>query len=157
MYRIGDPGKEQSIAIIKSLIDGGADALELGIPFSDPIADGPVIQKANIRALDVHINTQDCFDIIKEIREYNADIPIGPLISAKAIPTTANRIPMKISELSITPHFAISIPMYSNRNPTAQTINSRRNSFVGMISENEEIKTIVRMEKAPAMVCPAFL
>ena len=82
---IGDPGKEQSIAIIKSLIDGGADGLELGIPFSDPIADGPVIQAANIRALDVNINTQDCFDIIKEIREYNADIPIGLLLYSNLV------------------------------------------------------------------------
>ena len=82
---IGDPGKEQSIAIIKSLIDGGADALELGIPFSDPIADGPVIQKANIRALNVHINTQDCFDIIKQIRQYNADIPIGLLLYSNLV------------------------------------------------------------------------
>ncbi|MBT2150717.1 tryptophan synthase subunit alpha [Pseudoalteromonas tetraodonis] len=82
---IGDPGKAQSIEIIKSLIDGGADGLELGIPFSDPIADGPVIQKANIRALNVHINTQDCFDIIKEIREYNADIPIGLLLYSNLI------------------------------------------------------------------------
>ncbi|MBQ4832250.1 tryptophan synthase subunit alpha [Pseudoalteromonas sp. MMG010] len=82
---IGDPGKEQSIAIIKSLIDGGADALELGIPFSDPIADGPVIQAANIRALEVSINTQDCFDIIKEVREYNADIPIGLLLYSNLV------------------------------------------------------------------------
>ncbi len=82
---IGDPGKEQSIAIIKSLIDGGADALELGIPFSDPIADGPVIQAANIRALDVNINTQDCFDIIKQIRDYNADIPIGLLLYSNLV------------------------------------------------------------------------
>ncbi|NNG44584.1 tryptophan synthase subunit alpha [Pseudoalteromonas sp. NEC-BIFX-2020_002] len=82
---IGDPNKELSVEIIKSLIDGGADALELGIPFSDPIADGPVIQAANIRALDVHINTQDCFDIIKQVRQYNADIPIGLLLYSNLV------------------------------------------------------------------------
>lgn len=82
---VGDPGKEQSVAIIKSLIDGGADALELGIPFSDPIADGPVIQAANIRALNVNINTQDCFDVIKEVRKYNADIPIGLLLYSNLV------------------------------------------------------------------------
>ncbi|BDF94492.1 MULTISPECIES: tryptophan synthase subunit alpha [Pseudoalteromonas] len=82
---IGDPNKELSVEIIKSLIDGGADALELGIPFSDPIADGPVIQAANIRALDVNINTQDCFDIIKQVREYNADIPIGLLLYSNLV------------------------------------------------------------------------
>ena len=77
---IGDPDKALSIEIIKSLIDGGADALELGIPFSDPIADGPVIQAANIRALEQDVNTQDCLEIIAEIRRYNSDIPIGLLL-----------------------------------------------------------------------------
>ena len=82
---IGDPNKALSVEIIKSLIDGGADALELGIPFSDPIADGPVIQAANIRALDENINTQDCFDIIKQVREYNQDIPIGLLLYSNLV------------------------------------------------------------------------
>jgi tryptophan synthase alpha chain len=82
---IGDPNKELSFEIIKSLIDGGADALELGIPFSDPIADGPVIQAANIRALEQNINTQDCFDIIKQVREYNQDIPIGLLLYSNLV------------------------------------------------------------------------
>ena len=48
---LGDPNPELSFEILKALVDGGADALELGIPFSDPIADGPTIQNANIRAL----------------------------------------------------------------------------------------------------------
>ena len=82
---LGDPTKEQSIDIIKSLIDGGADALELGIPFSDPVADGPVIQAANIRAMDVGINTDDCFDIIKAVREYDEQIPIGLLLYSNLV------------------------------------------------------------------------
>ncbi|WP_404340371.1 tryptophan synthase subunit alpha [Pseudoalteromonas mariniglutinosa] len=82
---IGDPNKVLSVEIIKSLIDGGADALELGIPFSDPIADGPVIQAANIRALNENINTQDCFDIIEQVRQYNADIPIGLLLYSNLV------------------------------------------------------------------------
>ncbi|WP_440055862.1 tryptophan synthase subunit alpha [Pseudoalteromonas sp. T1lg65] len=82
---IGDPDKATSIEIIKSLIDGGADALELGIPFSDPVADGPVIQAANIRALANNVNTQDCFEIIAAIREYDQNIPIGLLIYSNLI------------------------------------------------------------------------
>ncbi|OEZ32924.1 hypothetical protein AS144_07585 [Francisella endosymbiont of Amblyomma maculatum] len=49
---IGDPNKKLSFEIIETLIQSGADALELGIPFSGPLADGPTIQEANIRALD---------------------------------------------------------------------------------------------------------
>lgn len=47
-----DPNAEQSYKIMETLVEAGADALELGIPFSDPLADGPTIQGANIRALD---------------------------------------------------------------------------------------------------------
>lgn len=47
---LGDPGIEQSLKIIDTLIEAGADALELGIPFSDPLADGPTIQNATLRA-----------------------------------------------------------------------------------------------------------
>ncbi|MEI5638470.1 MULTISPECIES: tryptophan synthase subunit alpha [unclassified Pseudoalteromonas] len=82
---IGDPGKAQSLEVIKALIDGGADALELGIPFSDPIADGPVIQAANNRALAAQVNTQDCLEIIAEVRRYNSDIPIGLLLYSNLI------------------------------------------------------------------------
>lgn len=77
---LGDPGKVQSIKVIKALIDAGADALELGIPFSDPSADGVTIQMAGIRALNAGITTDDCIDILKEIRSYAPQVPIGLLL-----------------------------------------------------------------------------
>ena len=77
---IGDPNPEQSFAIIKSLIDAGADALELGIPFSDPSADGETIQKAALRALGAKVNTDTCIDILKRVRAYAPDMPIGLLL-----------------------------------------------------------------------------
>lgn len=82
---IGDPDKALSVEIIKRLIDGGADALELGIAFSDPIADGPVIQAANIRALQHKITTEQSFEIIRQVREYNQDIPIGLLLYSNLV------------------------------------------------------------------------
>ncbi len=77
---IGDPNAQESINIIKSLIDAGADALELGIPFSDPSADGLTIQKAALRAIDQGANTNTCIDILKSIRQYAPHIPIGLLL-----------------------------------------------------------------------------
>jgi tryptophan synthase alpha chain len=77
---IGDPNAEQSFAVIKSLIDAGADALELGIPFSDPSADGLTIQHAALRALGAGINTDICIDILKQVRQYAPQIPIGLLL-----------------------------------------------------------------------------
>ncbi len=82
---IGDPGLELSFEIIKTLIDAGADALELGIPFSDPIADGPVIQNANIRALAAGVTPAQCFELISRIRQYNNDIPIGLLLYSNLV------------------------------------------------------------------------
>jgi len=77
---IGDPNAEQSFAVIKSLIDAGADALELGIPFSDPSADGVTIQMAALRALNAGINTDICIEILAKVREYAPNIPIGLLL-----------------------------------------------------------------------------
>jgi tryptophan synthase alpha chain len=77
---IGDPNAEQSFNVIKALIDAGADALELGIPFSDPSADGITIQMAALRALNSGINTDICIEILAKVREYAPNIPIGLLL-----------------------------------------------------------------------------
>ena len=76
---LGDPDLETSFAIIESLINAGADCLELGFPYSDPIADGPVIQAASIRALESGITIDDCFELLTHIRQRYIDIPIGIL------------------------------------------------------------------------------
>jgi tryptophan synthase alpha chain len=77
---IGDPNAEQSFNVIKALSDAGADALELGIPFSDPSADGITIQMAALRALNSGINTDICIDILAKVREYAPNMPIGLLL-----------------------------------------------------------------------------
>lgn len=82
---LGDPTPEQSLAVIDALMTGGADALELGIPFSDPVADGPTIQAATLRALTAGTNTQVCFDMLSQIREKYPDTPIGLLVYANLV------------------------------------------------------------------------
>ncbi len=82
---IGDPDKQTSFEIIKTLVESGADALELGFPFSDPIADGPTIQHASIRALDNGMTPTDCFDVIAQIREAYPSIPIGLLLYSNLV------------------------------------------------------------------------
>ncbi|MCF2949947.1 tryptophan synthase subunit alpha [Paraglaciecola aquimarina] len=82
---VGDPDVDTSVNIINALIEGGADALELGFPYSDPIADGPTIQKAAIRALSHKIKTTQCFEVIKKVRESNPDIPIGLLLYSNLV------------------------------------------------------------------------
>lgn len=79
---LGDPSAEDAVDIISTLIDAGADALELGIPFSDPAADGPTIQKSHLRALDGGATVDMCLDQIREIRRLYPDVPIGMLVYA---------------------------------------------------------------------------
>ena len=76
---LGDPDYNTSLELIKKAIDTGADMLELGFPFSDPIADGPVIQAADNRALKAGMNTDKCLKMIKEIRAFSK-IPISLLL-----------------------------------------------------------------------------
>jgi tryptophan synthase alpha chain len=71
----GDPDKETSVRIAKALIDGGTDILEIGVPFSDPVADGPTIQKADERALAAGTTPTIIFDIVRAVRAYS-DVPI---------------------------------------------------------------------------------
>ena len=78
-FVIGDPDYKTSLAIVKAAIDSGADVLELGIPFSDPIADGPTIQKADIRSINSGMNVHKALEFIREIKSHK-DIPIGLLM-----------------------------------------------------------------------------
>ena len=65
----GDPDLETTKKVVKAAADNGADLIELGIPFSDPTAEGPVIQEANLRALSNGITTDDVFELVREIRK----------------------------------------------------------------------------------------
>jgi len=78
-FVIGDPDFETSFAIVKTAIDSGADILELGVAFSDPIADGPTIQKADIRARNAGMTVKKALEFIRQVKNYK-DIPIGLLM-----------------------------------------------------------------------------
>jgi tryptophan synthase alpha chain len=72
----GDPYADATVEILHALAAGGADVIELGVPFSDPMADGPVIQKASERALAKGIGTKDVLAAVRAFRERNAETPI---------------------------------------------------------------------------------
>jgi len=80
----GDPDLKRSEAIFKAYIDAGADILEIGYPFSDPVADGPVNQRAGTRAIEAGLNPDSFFSLIKSIRQYTS-IPFGLLLYANII------------------------------------------------------------------------
>lgn len=64
----GDPDLETTAAVVRAAVANGADLIELGIPFSDPTAEGPVIQDANLRALSGGVTTDKVFDLVRELR-----------------------------------------------------------------------------------------
>lgn len=65
----GDPDLETTAAAVRAAVENGADLIELGIPFSDPTAEGPVIQGANVRALKGGVTTNQIFDLVRELRQ----------------------------------------------------------------------------------------
>src|SRR5215470_17187436 len=71
----GDPTPDQTPALVEALVRGGADLIELGVPFSDPIADGPVIQRAGERALAAGTSLATVLDIASEIRR-RSEVPL---------------------------------------------------------------------------------
>jgi len=80
----GDPSVEDTEELVYSLEKVGADIIELGIPYSDPLADGPVIQRAAQRALENNINIDDIFEMVKRIRK-NTEVPLAFLLYYNSI------------------------------------------------------------------------
>lgn len=71
----GDPDLETTAACVRAAVESGADLIELGIPFSDPTAEGPVIQGANLRALTGGVTTDQIFDLVRNLRQ-DVEVPM---------------------------------------------------------------------------------
>lgn len=84
---LSDPTPEDALEIVSAVVDAGADALELGVPFSDPVADGPAIQGAHVRALRGGATVAQALDQVRAIRERYPDLPIGMLVYANVAHT----------------------------------------------------------------------
>ncbi|MGH6636338.1 MAG: tryptophan synthase subunit alpha [Gammaproteobacteria bacterium] len=72
----GDPAPAYTVPLMHALVQAGADLVELGVPFSDPMADGPVIQRASERALRHDVSLGDVLDMVKAFREANTSTPV---------------------------------------------------------------------------------
>ncbi|MCL6262489.1 tryptophan synthase subunit alpha [Craterilacuibacter sp. RT1T] len=72
----GDPTPGLTVELMHGLVDGGADIIELGVPFSDPMADGPVIQKASERALAHGVGLKDVLAMVAKFRQRNGETPV---------------------------------------------------------------------------------
>lgn len=72
----GDPNPKVTVAIMHAMVDSGADVIELGVPFSDPMADGPVIQRASERALKLHVGLRDVLQMVADFRKKDESTPV---------------------------------------------------------------------------------
>ncbi len=75
-FTAGDPNPQLTVPLLHALVEAGADIIELGVPFSDPMADGPIIQRASERALKHHVGLHHVLDMVAEFRRSNAETPI---------------------------------------------------------------------------------
>jgi tryptophan synthase alpha chain len=73
---IGFPDVDTSAAIAAALLESGSDLLELGVPFSDPLAEGPTIQKTSLHALGQGVNVRICLDVVRRLRAQGIDAPL---------------------------------------------------------------------------------
>lgn len=72
----GDPNPGITVQLMHKLVQSGADIIELGVPFSDPMADGPTIQRSSERALEHHVSLNGVFDMVAEFRKMDTDTPV---------------------------------------------------------------------------------
>lgn len=89
----GDPAPAITVGLLHALVEAGADVIELGVPFSDPMADGPVIQLACERALTHNTRLLDVLDMVSEFRQSNQETPIvlmGYLNPIEVLATSAS-------------------------------------------------------------------
>ena len=143
---IGDPNYSTSLRIIKKIIDSGADILELGIPFSDPIADGKTIQAADMRALKSGMNTDKAFDLIKNVRKYNDNIPIGLLVYGNLIYQRGlNKFYNDAAKSGVNSVLVADVPIEEANDYIKAAKNNKIDTvfIVSPLTSNERIKKIV--------------
>ncbi len=144
----GDPDYETSLANFRAVLDAGADLVEVGIPFSDPIAEGPVIQEADIRSLSSGMTTDKVFDLVKELRK-DYDTPI--VFMTYANPVYHYGIEKFFQKASEAGADGIIIPdcPYEERHEFDETAEKYGMDFISMIAPTSEarIKTIASQAK----------
>lgn len=89
-FLLGYPSKEKFLELVDIAIESGVDALELGIPYSDPVADGPIIQTATTQLLNSGWKVKDSLELLKTIRKKYPNLPIGILVYANLLHSNQN-------------------------------------------------------------------
>jgi tryptophan synthase alpha chain len=141
----GDPSLEITEELILKLAEAGADLIEIGIPFSDPVAEGPVIQEADNRALAAGTTTDKIFDMMRNLRKV-CNVPIAFMTYANPIFTYGtDKFMMNCRETGVDAVIVPDIP-FEEREEMAPFCSKYDVTFISMIAptSNERIKMIAR-------------
>ncbi len=139
----GDPDADSSVKFILEMEKAGADLIEIGIPFSDPTAEGPVIQEANIRSLKNGMTTDGVFDIVKRVREVS-QVPLAFMTYANPVFHYGyDRFFAKCEELGICAIIVPDIP-FEEKEEMEVPANAHNVALISMIAPTSEsrIQTI---------------
>ena len=144
----GDPDYETSLANFRAVLEAGADLVEVGIPFSDPIAEGPVIQEADIRALASGMTTDKVFEMVKELRK-DFDTPIVFMTYANPVYHYGTDKFFKNASEAGADGIIIPDCPYEERHEFDETAAKYGMDFISMIAPTSEdrIKTIASQAK----------
>jgi tryptophan synthase alpha chain len=144
----GDPDLKTTEEIVYALERAGADLIELGIPFSDPTAEGPTIQAANVRALSNKITTDDIFKLVKRIRE-KSDIPLAFMTYANVVFSYGIEKFLANSEESGISAIILPDVPFEEKEEFETVCNKHNISFISLIAptSNDRIKIIAQNAK----------
>ena len=133
----GDPDLETTAACVRAAVKGGADLIELGIPFSDPTAEGPVIQAANERALKGGVTTDKIFELVRELRK-DVAVPMVFMTYANVVYSyDIERFCDKCVAVGIDGMILPDVP-YEEKEEFAPACRARGLSFISLIAPTSE-------------------
>ena len=143
---VGFPDRESTQAMVGAMVEGGADIIELGAPFSDPLAEGPTVQRSSQVALDQNITLADCLDCCRDARSRFPDVPLilmgyyNPLLSYGL-----NRFADDASEAGLDGLIVVDLP-FEEAGPLQSAAKARGMDFIFLLaptSTEERIKRVV--------------
>ena len=145
-FTIGDPNLTDSYKIVSEAIKAGADAIELGFPFSDPIADGPTNQRSMERALEAGASFDACINFLKKLRKEFPDIPIGLLLYYNLMFSQGEQGYKRLAEAEVDGIVSADLPI-EEANENIALLNKYKIGAVQMIAPNTSDDRAKRMFK----------
>ena len=140
----GDPNLGSSKQILNDLIASGADILEIGVPFSDPMSEGPVIQKAHERALKKNIEFKDILNLCKQIRIKNKNVPIVLMGYMNSFLSLKNKLAKELNQAGVDGVIVVDLP-YDESKSFFNILKKENIDLIRLISPTTDSKRLKRM------------